>query len=103
MRIVAGLPANERADHDFLAARRLVGAEELRHPRIVVDAIGEDDLSVAERPGRRGAGFEKVRIAVGLGENAGDSDIGAADLARHVAVEIFRRDHLHRTGECGRA
>ena len=103
MRVVAGLAADQRADHDLLAAGRVVGAQELLHPRVVINAVDDDDLGVAERLRRLRTGFEQVRIVVGIGENAGHRDIRAADLARHVAVEIFRRDDFHRIGESGRA
>src|SRR5580704_2064498 len=42
-----------------------------------------------------------MRVVVRVRQNAGDRDIRAADLARHVAVEIFRCDDFHRIGECG--
>ena len=82
MRIVAGLAADQRADDDFLAARRLVGAEQLLHPGIVVDAVDDDDLGVGERLGGLGARLEQMRILVGIGQDAGHRDIRAADLGR---------------------
>ena len=102
MRIVARLAADERADHDRLAARRLVGGEQLLHPGIVVDAVDDDDLGVGQRLGGLGARLEQMRVLVGIGQDAGDGDIGAADLGGDVALEILGGDDLHGIGESGR-
>ena len=64
MRIVASLVADELPDDDLLAAGGLVGAQQLLHPRIVVDAVDDDDLGVGERLGGVGARLEQVRILV---------------------------------------
>lgn len=54
-------------------------------------------------PGGLAARFEQMRIDIGVGENAGHSDMPAADLSGHVAVEILRGHDLDRIGEGRRA
>ena len=102
VRIVARFVANQRADHDLLAPRRLVGAEQLLHPGVVVDAVDDDHLGVGERLRRLGARLEEMRVVVGVRENARHRDIVAADLCRKVAVEVFGRHDLHRVGQSRR-
>ena len=76
--------------------------EQLFHPRIVIDAVDDDDFGVAQRLRRLWACLEKVRVVVRIGEDAGHDDVRAADLGGEVAIEILRRDHFHRIGQRGR-
>ena len=78
-----------------------MGGEQLCHPRIVVDAVDDDDLRLGERLGGRGAGFEQMGVVVGAGEDAGHRHVGAADLGGDVAVEVLRRDDFDGTGKRG--
>ena len=102
MRIVAGLAADQRADEDFLAARGLVGGQQLFHPGVVIDAVDDHDLGVGERLGGLGARLEQMRVLVGIGQDAGDGYVGAADLRGEVAIEVLRGDDLDGIGESGR-
>ena len=80
-----------------------MGAEQLLHPGIVVDAVDDHDLRGGERLGGLGARLEQMRILVRIAEDAGHRDVVAADLAGDVAVEILGGDDLHRVGERGAA
>ena len=42
-----------------------------------------------------------MRVLVGIGENADDRDVAAADLARDIAVEILGGDDRDRLGARG--
>ena len=99
MRIVAGLAADELRDDDLLAAGGLVGAEQLLHPGVIVDAVDDDDLRVGERLRGLGARLEQMRVLVRIAEDARHGDGVAADLAGDVAVEVLGGDDLHRVGE----
>ena len=103
MGIVAWLVADQGADQDFLASGRLMGAEQLLHPGIIIDAIDDDDLGVRQSLRRIRARLEQMRIVVWIAENARHRDVRAADLGREVAIEILRRDDLDRIRESGRA
>ena len=102
MRIVARLAADELGDHDRPAAGFLVGAEQLLHPGIVVRAVDDNDPGVGQRLRGLRARLEEMRILIRIGQDAGDRNIGAADLGGDVAIEILGRDDLHGVGECGR-
>ena len=91
VRIVAGLLVHEIRgdDRDPPGLRRHL--EQSLHPRVVVGAVVDDQLGRGDfaDDGRRG--LEQMRVLVGIAQDAGDRNLVAADLLRHVAVEILRR------------
>ena len=91
MRIVARLLADQVGGNDGRAVRLGRCREQLVHPRIVVGAVVDDDLGIGDGARRRRAGLEEMRIVVGIGKDAGDGDMAAADLAGEVAIEILGR------------
>jgi hypothetical protein len=64
---------------------------ELRHPRVVIDAAPDHDGRRRHLPGRFRVDGEKVGILVGIGQDARDADLVAADLLGHPAIKILRR------------
>ena len=51
MRVVAGLLPDQIGDDDRLAIGRAGGREEFLHPRVIVDAVVDDDARARDRPG----------------------------------------------------
>jgi hypothetical protein len=89
MRVVARSFARQFADVDRRSVRVRDSAQQLRHPRIVVEAVIDDDPCRGEGSCDRGARLEQVRILIGIGENARHLDIEPADLLRDVAIKVF--------------
>ena len=102
MRIVAGMAADELRDRNIRAARRPVRLEQLFHPRIVIRAVEDHDPRLRDVACGLRARLEQVRVLVGMGEDAGHRDMGAADLRGDVAIKILGRDDPHGIGEGGR-
>ncbi len=59
-------------------------------------------VGVGHRLGGLGARLEQMRVLVGIGEDRGDGDIGAADLRGDVAPEILAGDDFYGIRERGR-
>jgi hypothetical protein len=78
------------------AIARLRGREQLRHPRVVVDAVVDHDPRGRDGARDRWAGLEQMRVLVRIAEDAGHAHVGAADLAGDVAVEVLGRDDRDR-------
>ena len=91
VRIVAGLLVHEIGgdDHNAPGLRRHL--EQPFHPRVVVGAVVDDHLRRGDLADDGRRGLEQMRVLVGIAQDAGDRNLVAADLLRHVAVEILRR------------
>jgi len=76
-----------------------MGAEQLLHPRIIIDAVDDHDLRLGERLRSLGARLEQMRVLVRTAEDAHHRDSVTADLAGDVAVEVLGGDDPHRVGE----
>ena len=100
MRVVAGLLSDQIGDDDRFAIGRTGGPEEFLHPRVIVDAVIDDDARARDVPAHRGTDLEQMRVLVGIVEDAGHRDVGAADLLGDVAVEVLGRDDLDRVRLC---
>jgi len=77
----------DRADVEH-RRRRLVGRQQLRHPRVVPDPVLDDQLR-----GREGAGIDSrrlvgMRIGIWIGNDAHDVDVGTADLTGDAAQKF---------------
>ena len=93
MRIVAGLSVHQLGGDDHFAVRLRRRTQQLFHPGVVVGAVDDRDLRARDLARDSGRGLEQMRVLVRAVHDAGDRDPVAADLARDVAVEIFRRHH----------
>ena len=93
MRIASGFCAGELRGIDDDAARPRRRGDELVHPRIVVGAVEDDDLRIGDLPHDAGRRLEQMWVLVRIVHDADNVDPVAAELARDVAVEIFRRHH----------
>ncbi len=98
MRVVARLPVRERGDLDDLARGRRRCGEQPHRPRVVADAVVDDEPGRRDRARGRGTGLELVRILVHIGEDAAHGHAVAADLPRDITIDVFGSDNLDRRG-----
>jgi hypothetical protein len=80
-----------RHRHDDAAVPRR-GVLELRHERVVAEAVLDHEPGVRHRQPVGGARLEEVRVRVRASEDRRHGDMAAADLGSDVPVDVLGRD-----------
>ena len=96
VRIAAVGHSDEGADVDDVLAGGVVGREQLGHPRVVADAVLDDDAAPASVAGVCSARVIVVRVGVGVRDDALNVDLAAAELGRDRAPEVLGRHDVQR-------
>ena len=76
------------------------GILEPLHEGVVADPVLDHEPRLRDGEAVARARLEEMRVGVRVGEDRRDGDVRAADLLRHVAVDVLGRDDAERRAAC---
>ncbi len=91
---ILSVHAEDVRDRDDDATRARGGVLELRHERVVADAVLDHETRLRDGEPVARARLEEMGVGIRVREDGGDRDVRAADLRDHVAVNVGGRDDV---------